>query len=392
MDEKLKKVAGEFALQGEPVELIKYGEGHINDTYRIKCVEHGGKTNKYILQKINTTIFKEPVNLIENVFNVTNHIRGKIEELGGDVMKETLNLVEAKNGKCYFIEEDGGFYRVYNFIEGARTFQVVENREDFYKSGQALGRFQKHLSDFESRKLHETIKDFHNTEKRFADFKESLKEDKFHRAEECHEEVDFFLKREEDTKVINRLIGEGKLPIRVTHNDTKFNNVMIDDVTREAICLLDLDTVMPGVSLYDFGDSIRSGATTAEEDEIDLSKVNFDLGLFEAYTQGLGFPLCGGGRYDKMLKTFGNDCPATGFALGIERIMLALERQKINYKVIDKNIYVAWSEGKLGEAILKAKSLRAEGLTVEIGFTSQTEAEAKCYQELKKYQTLVYVS
>lgn len=286
MDEKLKKVAGEFALQGEPVELIKYGEGHINDTYRIKCVEHGGKTNKYILQKINTTIFKEPVNLIENVFNVTNHIRGKIEELGGDVMKETLNLVEAKNGKCYFIEEDGGFYRVYNFIEGARTFQVVENREDFYKSGQALGRFQKHLSDFESRKLHETIKDFHNTEKRFADFKESLKEDKFHRVEECRDEVDFFLKREEDTKVINRLIGEGKLPIRVTHNDTKFNNVMIDDVTREAICLLDLDTVMPGVSLYDFGDSIRSGATTAEEDEIDLSKVNFDLGLFEAYTQG----------------------------------------------------------------------------------------------------------
>lgn len=286
MDEKLKKVAGKFALQGEPVELIRYGEGHINDTYRVKCVDQEGKTNKYILQRINTSIFKEPVKLIENVLNVTKHIRGKIEASGGDVMKETLNLVEAKDGKYYSVEADGGFYRAYNFIEGARTYQVVEDRQDFYKSGQALGRFQKHLSDFESAALHETIKDFHNTEKRFADFKESLSEDKFRRREECGEEVAFFLKREEDTKIINRLVREGKLPVRVTHNDTKYNNVMIDDVTREAICLLDLDTVMPGVSLYDFGDSIRSGATTAKEDEIDLNKVNFDLGLFEAYTKG----------------------------------------------------------------------------------------------------------
>jgi len=286
MDEKLKRVASKFVLQGEPIEIIKYGEGHINDTYRIECLKKDGMTIKYILQRINTNIFKEPVNLIDNIFNVTNHIRSKIEESGGDVMKETLRLVEAKDGKHYTVEEDGGFYRVYNFIEGARTYQTVENREDFYKSGQALGRFQKHLSDFESGKLHETIKDFHNTEKRFVDFKESLKEDKFNRVEECSEEVAFFLKREEDTKIINRLVREGKLPLRVTHNDTKYNNVMIDDITREAVCLLDLDTVMPGVSLYDFGDSIRSGATTAEEDEKDLSKVNFDLGLFGAYTKG----------------------------------------------------------------------------------------------------------
>ena len=286
MDEKLKKIASKFVLQGEPIEIIKYGEGHINDTYRIKCQEPDGRTNQYILQRINTNIFKEPVNLIENIFNVTKHIRGKIEESGGDVMKETLNLVEANDGKYYTVEEEGGFYRAYNFIEGARTYQVVESRGDFYKSGQALGRFQKHLSDFESSRLHETIKDFHNTEKRFADFKQSIEEDKFKRVEECREEVAFFLKREEDTKIINRLVREGKLPLRVTHNDTKYNNVMIDDKTREAICLLDLDTVMPGVSLYDFGDSIRSGATTAEEDEKDLSKVNFDLGLFEAYTKG----------------------------------------------------------------------------------------------------------
>lgn len=286
MDEKLKRIASEFVLRGEPIEIIKYGEGHINDTYRINCQEQDGKTNKYILQKINTNIFKEPVNLMDNIFNVTKHIRGKIEASGGDVMKETLNLIESKDGKFYLVEEDGGFYRAYNFIEGARTYQTVENRGDFYKSGQALGRFQKYLSDFESGKLHETIKDFHNTEKRFVDFKVSLKEDKLSRVQECSEEVAFFLKREEDTKIINRLVREGKLPIRVTHNDTKYNNVMIDDVTREAICLLDLDTVMPGVSLYDFGDSIRSGATTAEEDEKDLSKVNFDLSLFEAYTKG----------------------------------------------------------------------------------------------------------
>ena len=285
MKEKLKEVFLPFSEGGEITEIIRYGKGHINDTYRVSVLLNHGTCRRYILQKINQNIFKEPEKLMDNIVKVTEYLKECVDKAGGDVDKEVLQVVHTKEGAHHLLYE-GEFYRCYRFIEGARSYEIVGGPEDFYKSGQALGKFQNLLGGFDGKVLHETIKDFHNTEKRFLDFQNTVEENPVHRAAECAEEIQFYLEREKDTKIINGLLREGKLPVRVTHNDTKYNNVMIDDVTREAVCLVDLDTVMPGVSLYDFGDAIRSGATTAVEDEKDLTKVHFDLTLFDAYVHG----------------------------------------------------------------------------------------------------------
>lgn len=285
MEDKLVAVIKGFDIEGHPIEIIRYGNGHINDTYRVTMHLEDKQKKRYILQRINHTIFKEPIKLMDNISRVTKHIKGKISAMGGNVLKESINVIETVDGKNYLLHESN-YYRCYDFIEGVTSYDIVSGPEDFYRSGQALGKFQSLLSDYDGNTLHETIKDFHNTEKRFIDFCAAVNEDPMDRVKECSEEVQFFMEREKDTGIINRLIRSGALPVRVTHNDTKYNNVMIDDETREAVCLVDLDTVMPGVSLYDFGDSIRSGATTALEDEKDLSLVHFDLSLFKAYTEG----------------------------------------------------------------------------------------------------------
>lgn len=285
MDDKLIRIISKFDLKGVPAEIIRYGNGHINDTYRVTLLMEDGSSKRYILQRINHSIFRDPVKLMDNISRITRHIQDKVILQGGNVKKQSINVILTAEGDNYLLNE-GSYYRCYDFIEGVSSYDMVEGPDDFYKSGKALGKFQELLSDFDGRTLHETIRDFHNTEKRFEDFCRAVEQDPLGRVQECAEEIRFFKERKLDTGVINRLIGRGVLPIRVTHNDTKYNNVMIDDVTREAVCLVDLDTVMPGVSLYDFGDSIRSGATTALEDERDLSKVRFDLTLFKAYTEG----------------------------------------------------------------------------------------------------------
>lgn len=285
MREELEKIFLPFSEGGKIIEIIRYGKGHINDTYRVSVHMDKDQEKRYILQRINRSIFKNPVALMDNIVKVTEYLKECVEKAGGDVDKEVLQVVHTKEGAHHVLHE-GEFYRCYRFIEGARSYEIVGGPEDFYKSGQALGKFQRLLGEFEGQTLHETIKDFHNTEKRFVDFQKAVEDNTANRAIECAEEIQFYLEREKDTKIINGLLREGRLPVRVTHNDTKYNNVMIDDETREAVCLVDLDTVMPGVSLYDFGDAIRSGATTALEDEKDLSKVHFDLSLFEAYVRG----------------------------------------------------------------------------------------------------------
>lgn len=285
MREELEKIFLPFSEGGKIIEIIRYGKGHINDTYRVSVHMDKDQEKRYILQRINRSIFKDPVALMDNIVKVTEYLKECVEKAGGDVDKEVLQVVHTKEGAHHVLHE-GEFYRCYRFIEGARSYEIVGGPEDFYKSGQALGKFQRLLGEFEGQTLHETIKDFHNTEKRFVDFQKAVEHNTANRAIECAEEIQFYLEREKDTKIINVLLREGRLPVRVTHNDTKYNNVMIDDETREAVCLVDLDTVMPGVSLYDFGDAIRSGATTALEDEKDLSKVHFDLSLFEAYVRG----------------------------------------------------------------------------------------------------------
>lgn len=285
MAEIKKEVIENFQFEGEYTEGIPYGSGHINDTFRV-TFQHKGETKRYILQRMNNQIFLNPEELMENVVGVTSLLRKKIVENGGEPERETLNLVPAKDGKAFYKDSEGEYWRVYLFIEGAKTYDLVENQEDFYQSAVAFGRFQGLLADYPAETLHETIQDFHNTVKRLDTFKKAVEADGCGRAAQVQEEIQFVLDREALAHKLCDMQAEGKLPLRVTHNDTKLNNIMIDDETRKAICVIDLDTVMPGLSVNDFGDSIRFGASTGAEDEPDLSKVSCSMELFELYTKG----------------------------------------------------------------------------------------------------------
>ena len=282
---KVHEAIDGFKLPGELKECIRYGSGHINDTYRLNYETPKG-TKRYILQRMSKSIFKKPVELMENVSGVTAWLRKKIIENGGDPERETLTLVKSNDGLPYFVDSTGEYWRVYLFIEGATCYDAVKDDNDFYQSAVAFGHFQRLLADYPAETLHETIKDFHNTPDRLEKFKKAVAEDICGRAASVQKEIDFILEREELTHALYDLQLDGRLPLRVTHNDTKLNNIMIDDETGKAICVIDLDTVMPGLAANDFGDSIRFGASTAVEDEQDLSKVSCDLHLFEVYTKG----------------------------------------------------------------------------------------------------------
>lgn len=282
---KVHEAIDGFKLPGELKECIRYGSGHINDTYRLTYETPQG-TKRYILQRMSKSIFKKPVELMENVSGVTAWLRKKIIENGGDPERETLTLVKSNDGLPYFVDSTGEYWRVYLFIEGATCYDAVKDDNDFYQSAVAFGHFQRLLADYPAETLHETIKDFHNTPDRLEKFKKAVAEDICGRAASVQKEIDFILEREELTHALYDLQLDGRLPLRVTHNDTKLNNIMIDDETGKAICVIDLDTVMPGLTANDFGDSIRFGASTAVEDEQDLSKVSCDLHLFEVYTKG----------------------------------------------------------------------------------------------------------
>ena len=274
-----------FKLHGELKECIRYGSGHINDTYRLTYETSQG-TKRYILQRMSRNIFKKPVELIENISGVTSWLRKKIIENGGDPERETLTLVKSQTGLPYFVDSDGEYWRVYLFIEGATCYDAVKDDNDFYQSAVAFGHFQQLLADYPAETLHETIKDFHDTKKRFQTLKNAIEKDSCHRAESVKEEIAFALQHEYLANVFGELLAKGEVPLRVTHNDTKLNNVMIDLETGKGICVVDLDTVMPGLAMNDFGDSIRFGASTALEDEKDLSKVSCDMELYEIYVKG----------------------------------------------------------------------------------------------------------
>ena len=281
MDFNFKKICEQFKIDGNFVSAERYGEGHINDTFLVKT----DKT-KYILQRVNNTVFKKPEEVMENISKATNFMAKEITARGGDVTRETLTLVKTLDEKDYYVSEDGRLFRMYIFIDNATCYQIIENGEVFYQAARAFGQFQKILKDFPADELHETIVNFHNTVDRYRIFKEAIAEDKMGRLESVKADVEFALAREKDAGAIVDALNEGRIPLRVTHNDTKLNNVMIDDETGLGVCVIDLDTVMPGSMLYDFGDSIRFGASTAAEDELDLDKVNMDLNLFEEYVKG----------------------------------------------------------------------------------------------------------
>ena len=284
-DSFVKEILAAYSLPGKYVKFQTLNFGHINDTLVIELDEDGKKTN-YLLQRINTNVFKNAEELMENIENVTSFLAEKIKENGGDPDRETLTVFHTNDGKSYHVTESGDCWRIYNYVSHAHSLQCIEDPEDFRKSGEAFGKFQCMLSDYPSETLHETIPDFHNTVSRFSNLLKAIEENLSGRKDNVLPEIEFALAREKDTHVLVDLLSQGKLPLRVTHNDTKLNNVMFDDDSGEGICVVDLDTVMPGLSLYDFGDSIRFGANTACEDEKDVSKVSLDLGLYEAYVKG----------------------------------------------------------------------------------------------------------
>lgn len=264
-----------------------YGNGHINDTYSAAYKTDNGE-KRYILQAVNTDVFKEPDKLMSNIEKVTAFLREK-----GCGERETLSLVKTRDDKAYYTDSDNNCWRMYDFIENSICLELPESNEDFYQCAVAFGRFQKFLDDFPVNELYETIPDFHNTPKRFADFIAAVERDALGRAKNVQDEIEFIKARSSFYSVLIDSERQGILPLRVSHNDTKSNNVMLDKATRKALCVIDLDTVMPGYSVTDFGDSIRFGASTAAEDEKDLSKVHFSLEKFKTYAAGY-LDGCGG--------------------------------------------------------------------------------------------------
>lgn len=283
----LEKILPQFNIEGEPVDCEPYGSGHINDTFAPHLRRADGSVVRYILQHINTGVFQDPDGLMENISGVTSYLKEIIRKNGGDPDRETLTVIPTRDGRSFYRDPDSGnCWRLYLFVENTVSYDLVEKPEDFYTSARAFGRFQMLLSNYPAASLHETIPNFHNTVNRFANLKKAIAQDKMGRARDVQPEIAFALAREADTHVLIDLQQRGEIPLRVTHNDTKLNNVLIDAVTKQGICVIDLDTVMPGLAHYDYGDSIRFGASTALEDERDLSKVTMDLGLFEVYTKG----------------------------------------------------------------------------------------------------------
>jgi len=262
------------------IEASAYGNGHINDTY----IVHSHP--EYILQRINKNVFKNPAEVMENIKGVTEFLHEKVVEAGGNPDRDCLTLICTNDGKPYYEHTDGEFYRVYKFITNAKSYDKVENPMQLYYAAKAFGRFQNLLAEYPAETLHETIVDFHNTKARFEQFKTAVANDAAGRAKDVQEEIKFVLDREADCGVVVDAIAEGKIPLRVTHNDTKLNNVLLDDVTGEGVCVIDLDTVMPGSLLYDYGDALRFGGSSGLEDEKDLSKIWFVVENFEAFTKG----------------------------------------------------------------------------------------------------------
>ena len=265
-----------FKVKGDPISCKPFGSGHINHTLKIET-DAGAE---YVLQRINKHVFKNPEQLMENLAAVTKYLR-KHE----DDTRMALHFIRTHYNQYFYVDDHGDYWRMYDFV-GGFCLDMPETNADFYESALAFGHFQSMLADFPAETLHETIPEFHNTIDRYRQFKEVLKKDPCGRLAGVRNEVQFLKDREELAGTLQRMRESGELPLRVTHNDTKLNNVLLDRQTRKFLCVLDLDTVMPGLSLYDYGDSIRFGAATAEEDEWDLSKMTLDLERFEIYTKG----------------------------------------------------------------------------------------------------------
>lgn len=284
--------AAMFDFGGEVTSVVPYGNGHINDTYAVTCSLAGGSV-RFILQRLNPVVFPDRAGLMRNMIAVTGFLRKAVIRDGGDPERECLRLIPLKDGSPYLTDESGDVWRATQFIENTDAYLVAESPEMYASAGEAFGKFMARLGGFDASSLFEVIPRFHDTPDRYARFLASLERNAAGRMDEAKDEIAFVRERGESCSVITDALERGEVPVRVTHNDTKLNNVLIDTATKEAVCVIDLDTVMPGSMLYDFGDAVRVGCSTAKEDERDLSLVDFDLGLFRAFTEGY---LAGAGR------------------------------------------------------------------------------------------------
>lgn len=281
MEQKIAYIASNFKYSGKIVGFEPLGEGHINKTYLVITDK-----SKYTLQMINTNVFTDPVALMENIYNVTEFLKIKIIRNGGDPLRETLTVVKTKTNEYIYIDDSGNTWRSYLYIDDVVTCQEPTSFQLIYDSGYAFGTFQNMLHDYDADKLNETIKDFHNTVQRVRNLEDAAIKNMSGRAKQVQEEIDFVISRKNDCSIIVNMIKQGKIPLRVTHNDTKLNNVLFDKETNRPVCILDLDTVMPGSILYDFGDALRIIGSSAAEDEKDLSKVHFLIDNFRIFTKG----------------------------------------------------------------------------------------------------------
>lgn len=282
----IREVIDRFSEYGELAACKPITNGHINDTYIVDFKTPDNTVSRYLLQRINTVVFKKPIELMQNIIGVTEHLKKKIRAQGGDETRETLTVFFTNEGECCCTASDGSCWRLYNFVDNTFAINELTNANDFRNAALSFGNFQKQLADYPTENLFETIPNFHNTPSRLNDLKNAVENNISGRKNNVEKEIEFVLSREKDCSVVTDLLEKGEIPLRVTHNDTKLNNVLFDNETKKGICVVDLDTVMPGSALYDFGDSIRSGANTGAEDDRDLSNVSLNLDYFKAYVDG----------------------------------------------------------------------------------------------------------
>ena len=280
-----RRICSKFALYGDFLVAVPFGGGHVNDTFQL-TFDQGGVRLHYVLQRINRNVFRKPEQVMENMDRVTRHLLAKIHAEKVETRKRTIRLLRTFANLTCVTDERGDVWRAYIFVENARAYDVLETPEQAFKVAQAFGEFQCNLVDLPGPRLHETIPDFHNTPKRLEALRQAIRRDPVGRERRVRREIDFIMKRADETERLLRLQAEGAIPERITHNDTKVNNILIDDLTGDGICVIDLDTVMPGLSLYDFGDMVRAGTSPAEEDEVDLAKVGMRFEMYEALYRG----------------------------------------------------------------------------------------------------------
>ena len=280
----LKEIAAQFNLHGTVNKIESFGNGHINDTYKIFIQEP--QLPDYILQRKNHVVFKDIPGMMENIVRVTNHIRKKLQEENTvDISKKVITHIQCTNGSYFYKDADGNYWTVFLFIPGSRSVEKIENYQHAYLAGKGFGKFQEQLADLPGEPLNETIVDFHNIEFRYRNFRKTLEINYQNRIAETPHEIEFTLQHEAEMHTLINAQKAGEIPSRITHNDTKINNILFDE-NGEILCVIDLDTVMPGLVHFDFGDAIRTAACTTEEDETDLDKITINLEIFEAFAKG----------------------------------------------------------------------------------------------------------